>query len=169
MRHSYSVFIPDVYKKLCEPSITIVQGQNVCKDSLIFSEEFDDGLKKWNYETRFALDTQDAEYNLYEKRSETSFIRDNNFIIRPQVMTNVLDFDEQRIRKGEYKLGAACTPLISREDECERKAMYGLQIIPPVTSAFINTRNKFSFQYGRVEVRAKLPIGDWIYPREYIV
>lgn len=138
----------------------------MCKDSLIFADEFDDGLKKWNYETRFPLDTQDAEYNIYEKRSETSFIKENKLVIRPQLMTNVLDFDDRRIRSGEYNLGAACTPLENAVDECKKKANYGY-IIPPVTSAFLNTRKKFSFQYGRVEIKAKLPVGDWIYPRKY--
>ncbi|KAJ8930601.1 hypothetical protein NQ314_016571 [Rhamnusium bicolor] len=35
---------------------------------------------------------------------------------------------------------------------------------PPVISSQISTKNKFSFKYGKVEIRAKLPKGDWIYP-----
>lgn len=37
-------------------------------------------------------------------------------------------------------------------------------IIPPIQSARIHTRNSFSFTYGFVEVRAKMPKGDWIWP-----
>lgn len=33
-------------------------------------------------------------------------------------------------------------------------------------SARIRTVNTFSFKYGRVEVRAKMPIGDWLWPGE---
>lgn len=35
---------------------------------------------------------------------------------------------------------------------------------PPVDSAKINTANVFSFTYGRIEVSAKLPEGDWLIP-----
>jgi len=34
----------------------------------------------------------------------------------------------------------------------------------PIRSARIRTVNSFSFKYGRVEVKAKLPRGDWIWP-----
>jgi hypothetical protein len=156
----------DVMEKKCEQSITTVQGQTVCKDTLIFSEEFDDNLKKWNYETRFPLDTRDGEFVIYEKRSETSFIKNNNLIIKPEILTNVLDFDDRRIRGGTYNLGDDCTPVENHMKECEKKAKFG-RIIPPITSAFLNTRDKFSFQFGRVEIRAKLPVGDWIYPRKH--
>lgn len=36
--------------------------------------------------------------------------------------------------------------------------------IPPVQSARINTRNSHTIKYGRVEVTAKMPVGDWIWP-----
>lgn len=36
--------------------------------------------------------------------------------------------------------------------------------IPPIQSARINTRNSYSVKYGRIEVVAKMPVGDWIWP-----
>lgn len=57
-----------------------------------------------------------------------------------------------------------CTPLVGDERECERQANYGY-ILPPVTSAYLSTRNKFSFMYGRVEARVRGPIGDYLYAR----
>jgi beta-glucanase (GH16 family) len=38
------------------------------------------------------------------------------------------------------------------------------QVINPVMSARISTKNHYSITYGRVEVRAKLPRGDWLWP-----
>lgn len=35
-------------------------------------------------------------------------------------------------------------------------------IIPPIVSAKLNTKNNVLFQFGKLEVKAKLPIGDWI-------
>jgi len=37
-------------------------------------------------------------------------------------------------------------------------------IVNPVKSGRINTRKGASIQYGRVEVVAKLPAGDWLWP-----
>jgi beta-glucanase (GH16 family) len=37
-------------------------------------------------------------------------------------------------------------------------------IIPPVRSARLTTQGTKSIQYGRVEVTAKLPQGDWLWP-----
>lgn len=34
----------------------------------------------------------------------------------------------------------------------------------PIRSARLRTAESFSFKYGTVEVRAKLPTGDWIWP-----
>ena len=40
----------------------------------------------------------------------------------------------------------------------------GQDIINPIQSARIRTVNSFSFTYGTVEIRAKMPRGDWIWP-----
>ncbi|KXX82326.1 Beta-1,3-glucan-binding protein [Madurella mycetomatis] len=37
-------------------------------------------------------------------------------------------------------------------------------IVPPVLSGRINTRRGATIKYGRVEVTAKLPAGDWLWP-----
>eukprot|EP00475_Leptophrys_vorax_P045444 TRINITY_DN941_c0_g2_i5.p1 TRINITY_DN941_c0_g2~~TRINITY_DN941_c0_g2_i5.p1 ORF type:complete len:363 (-),score=111.87 TRINITY_DN941_c0_g2_i5:48-1136(-) len=47
---------------------------------------------------------------------------------------------------------------------CERTSGAGGNYINPVQSARIRTVNSFSFTYGRVEIRAKLPKGDWLWP-----
>lgn len=37
-------------------------------------------------------------------------------------------------------------------------------IIPPVRSARLNTKGKKSIKYGKVEIVAKMPKGDWLWP-----
>ena len=49
---------------------------------------------------------------------------------------------------------------------CERQA-HGNTIINPVRSACLTTEKSFSFKYGRVEIIAKLPIGDWLWPGKF--
>lgn len=47
--------------------------------------------------------------------------------------------------------------------ECVREAS-GAQILPPVMTGKITTKHKFNFKFGRIEVRAKLPSGNWLLP-----
>ena len=37
-------------------------------------------------------------------------------------------------------------------------------MINPIRSARLRSVKSFSFQYGRVEIKAKLPKGDWLWP-----
>lgn len=46
---------------------------------------------------------------------------------------------------------------------CERKGQ-GKDIVNPIRSAKITTKNSFAFKYGKMEVRAKNPAGDWLWP-----
>ena len=38
------------------------------------------------------------------------------------------------------------------------------RVINPVRSARINTKGKKSIRYGKVEIVAKMPVGDWLWP-----
>jgi hypothetical protein len=39
----------------------------------------------------------------------------------------------------------------------------GVHIINPIQSALLRSVNSYSMKFGRVEVRARLPKGDWIW------
>lgn len=56
--------------------------------------------------------------------------------------------------------------MIDPIQECERQA--GLKrVLPPIVTAKFRSKKSFSFKYGRVEIRARLPKGDWLFPRMY--
>ncbi|XP_014671705.1 PREDICTED: beta-1,3-glucan-binding protein-like, partial [Priapulus caudatus] len=38
------------------------------------------------------------------------------------------------------------------------------EIINPIQSARLRTLNSFAFKYGKVEVKAQMPVGDWLWP-----
>lgn len=46
---------------------------------------------------------------------------------------------------------------------CERTAFADGNILNPIQSARIRTIDSVSIRYGKVEVRARLPTGDWIW------
>jgi beta-glucanase (GH16 family) len=61
-------------------------------------------------------------------------------------------------------------------DQCTSNAFYGCErnaasgnYINPIQSARLRSLESFSFKYGRVEIRAKLPKGDWIWPAIWLL
>merc|ERR1712166_825200 len=47
---------------------------------------------------------------------------------------------------------------------CTRSAPDSGNYLNPIQSARLRSVNSFNFKYGRAEIRAKLPKGDWIWP-----
>lgn len=54
-----------------------------------------------------------------------------------------------------------CTSTVTAE--CTRQAL-SYSILPPVISARLTTKERFVLRYGKIEIRAKFPQGDWLYP-----
>jgi hypothetical protein len=59
----------------------------------------------------------------------------------------------------------------SPAEECTNPQFYGCErtgtpenYLNPIKSARLRTVYSFAFKYGKVEVRAKLPAGDWLWP-----
>jgi beta-glucanase (GH16 family) len=61
-------------------------------------------------------------------------------------------------------------------DVCTGNSFYGCSrasgggnVLNPIQSARLRTAGAFSFKYGRLEVEAKLPKGDWIWPAIWLL
>ena len=52
---------------------------------------------------------------------------------------------------------------------CFRTSGAGGNILNPIRSARIRTAESFNFRYGRVEVKAQLPRGDWLWPAIWLL
>lgn len=78
--------------------------------------------------------------------------------IKPTLTAN--KFGYEAIEKNHVRLDD-CTD--SNPANCERQAG-GNVIINPVRSARLTTQKSFSFKYGRAEIIARIPQGDWLWP-----
>lgn len=45
----------------------------------------------------------------------------------------------------------------------------GDEIINPIRSGKVKTPNSFKFKYGSLEVKAKIPLGDWLWPAIWLM
>ncbi|ETN65516.1 Gram negative binding protein subgroup A [Anopheles darlingi] len=150
----------------CGQTVTTVNGgQPSCAGALIFEDTFDQNSlgTKWQHEIRIPLDTESAEFLSYQDHPENSYIAGGRLFIVPTLVTMSPDYTDERIRTGELTLQGCISPT-NNPYECQRKAERAT-VLPPVMSAKLGTKNYFRFRYGRVEIRAKLPKGDWIFPQ----
>ncbi|KAJ6616523.1 Beta-1,3-glucan-binding protein, partial [Pseudolycoriella hygida] len=150
----------------CEPSITTVKGKTVCRNELIFEENFTGTTlsKLWKHAVKIPLDSEDAEFVSYQNLPNICSVRDGYFNIFPKLLCDMPGFSADSIRTGTLDFGARCTGVVDTEAECIRNAAH-FRILPPVVSCKIKTKQTFTFKYGKVEIRAKLPRGDWLYPQ----
>ncbi|KAG8229243.1 hypothetical protein J437_LFUL007929, partial [Ladona fulva] len=149
----------------CPKSVTIVNGAPACKGKLIFEEQFKKfDLRRWQHEITLS-GGKNWEFQLYDNNRTNSYVRNENLIIKPTLTADRLGNDyhlfagELSLQSGEP--GEKCTN--DYYHGCYKRA-FGASILNPVQSARIRTHNSFSFMYGKVEVKAKLPAGDWIHP-----
>ncbi|KAF2893401.1 hypothetical protein ILUMI_12795 [Ignelater luminosus] len=152
--------LKDEYSPLgptCRKSSTTVNGKTSCIERTILLDEFTGSsidTDKWTVEhMMLTYEPPTFEFNYYENSDSTRFISDGVLYLKP-----VLPASDNHIRRP-LDLRNGCTG--DTEATCYYKPA-GAFYSPPVKSARITS--KISFKYGVIEIKAKLPAGDWISP-----
>lgn len=139
---------------------------------LIFQDEFNKlDFSVWEHELTLAGDGNGS-FQQYTNNRTNSFVRDGKLYIKPT-------FTSAIIGDGGVAGNPSTTiDLASLEPamQCTGNAFWGCSrtstpdiYLNPIQSAALRTAHSFSFKYGRVEVRAKLPRGDWIWPAIWLL
>lgn len=112
------------------------------------------------------------EFEYYINNRTNSYVENSTLIIQPTLTSD---------RLGTQAVSGAIPTTLDLwggqpADECTSNAFYGCSrgsggglVINPIQSARIRTANAFSFKYGRLEVVAKMPKGDWIWPAIWLL
>ncbi|KAG0170409.1 hypothetical protein DFQ30_002561 [Apophysomyces sp. BC1015] len=87
------------------------------------------------------------EFQWYTNNRSNSFVRDGILYIRPTLTMDLLG--EENMKKGAHVNLCAGS---------------GGNYINPIQSACLRTIDSMTLKYGKVEVRARLPAGDWLWP-----
>ncbi|GLV44857.1 Gram-negative bacteria binding protein 3 [Carabus blaptoides fortunei] len=143
-------------------SQTTVNGNYACKGQLIFEDNFQTlNQKKWKTENK--ISGPDYQFVIYMNFPENVGVRNNLLYLKPTLSTD--RFGENFINE-QVNLGRNCTGIPGTPD-CDKKAET-YQILPPIISGRVKTKDTFAFRYGKVDIRAKLPKGNWIYPELFL-
>ena len=105
------------------------------------------------------------EFQYYDNNQSNSYVKDGVLSLKPSFLAD--DIGEDTLRGGGYRLDLWGS---QPADVCTGPHFHGCErwssgnILNPIRSARIRTAQSFNFKYGRVEVRAQLPVGDWLWP-----
>jgi beta-glucanase (GH16 family) len=140
---------------------------NSAFQKLVFNDDFDDlDTNRWQHEIT-AGGGGNWEFQWYTNNRSNSFVEDGILYIKPTLTTETIG--AENLAGGDYRLDLWGS---QPADSCTGNAFYGClriagaggNIINPIQSARLRTAQSFSFKYGHVKIRARLPRGDWIWP-----
>lgn len=92
--------------------------------------------------------------------SANTFVSSGNLHIKPTLTTDV--FGESFLTTGHVVIPSnQCSASYNKGCDRQGDSTY---IINPIRSTRMDTRQTFGFKYGTLEIRAKMPVGDWLWP-----
>jgi len=130
-------------------------------EELIWSDDFDTiDESKWNF---LVSSYPDGDLSYFRQNVSNQYISDG--ILNLDHTFTAFDYGEEFLYTGELDLNTLdpehpCNQGFDKEKYC--KLTTGPDILPPVTGNRLDSRHKFSFTYGRVEIRAKNMLGDFV-------
>ncbi|XP_046660248.1 beta-1,3-glucan-binding protein [Homalodisca vitripennis] len=119
-------------------------------------------LSQWQHEIHVGGTHLEDEFTVFTKDSEVISVLNGQLHISPILLEQ--KYSRNFVTSGTLNL-EECTAI--NLDFCSARAVSYL-ILPPVISARLTTKKTFSFLYGTVEIKAKLPKGDWIVPEIWL-
>eukprot|EP00298_Acanthocystis_sp_HF-20_P002375 c12795_g1_i1.p1 GENE.c12795_g1_i1~~c12795_g1_i1.p1 ORF type:complete len:422 (+),score=171.09 c12795_g1_i1:28-1293(+) len=148
-------------------ALAISQGQ----ETLVFHDDFTSlDTSVWQHEITMS-GGGNWEFERYWNNRSTSYTNNSVLYIKPMLLSDVLGIPcvtagcEVNIW-GDLINGGCTDPGFYG---CQRSSVAGATTLNPVLSARIRSATSFSFKYGRAEIRAKLPRGDWIWPAIWLL
>jgi len=149
----------------CNPTITKASGlkapNRICSGQLIFEDNFNSLDKSnWKFENTLA-GGGNGEFQWYPGHDiKNAYTTNGKLHIAPTTTASI--FGERYLTSERVVIPAGqCT--WSTDRGCDRTGSRD-HIINPIRSAKMDTRDSFYFKYGTVEIKAKLPVGDWLWP-----
>ena len=133
---------------------------------LALEDEFDTfNLSLWKHEITLS-GGGNWEFQAYLNNRSSSFVKDGILYIKPTLMEDQIGLDAVKNGYNMNLWGGSPADYCTQNEfyGCERTSGAGGNYLNPIKSARLRTADTFSFKYGKVEIKAKLPVGDWLWP-----
>jgi len=110
------------------------------------------------------------EFEYYTNNRSNSYVRDSILYIKPTLTADKIGWNNMMSSTMDIWGGSPADLCTSNFNYgCLRTGGGGGNILNPIQSARIRSVQSFSFTYGRLEIRAKLPRGDWLWPAIWLL
>jgi hypothetical protein len=151
---------------------TVLGLIGVANAALVWEDQFDKlDFGNWAHEITLG-GGGNWEFEWYVNNRTNSYVDEGVLHLQPTLTSDQIDADYMwsstafDIWGGEF--GNQCTS--NAFYGCSRAPAYSGQVLNPVKSARMRTAGKFSFGINhKVEIRAQLPKGDWIWPAIWLL
>ena len=144
----------------------------ILSKTLIFNEDFDKlNFKTWKHDITLS-GGGNWEFELYHNNRTNSYVNNGVLYITPTLTEDQIGPDNLRGNNFVMDLwGGSPAELCTGNNfyGCSRAAGVGGNIVNPIQSAKLTTSESFSFKYGIMEIKAKLPKGDWLWPAIWLL
>ncbi|EFX01881.1 gram-negative bacteria-binding protein [Grosmannia clavigera kw1407] len=133
------------------------------KYCMVLVDDFTQGFRKdiWTKEVQVG-GFGNGEFEETTADDENVFVRDGNLWIMPTLQDATLMEKDTLI---DLLANGSCTSTVFKDCVAATNTTAGnSSVVPPTRSGRITTKGSVSIKYGRVEVTAKLPAGDWLWP-----
>ncbi|PPQ94690.1 hypothetical protein CVT25_009545 [Psilocybe cyanescens] len=144
-------------------SVNVLDPSTLCP---VLTEDFSGGTldtSVWNYDIELG-GFGNGEFEMTTGDSDNLFLRNGELYIMPTLTSDKVD---NVLDGGKFTLDGCTT---DNKTACSATSDQSLgTVINPVQSARINTKGNKSIRYGKVEFRAKLPTGDWLWPAVWML
>ncbi|KAK9762625.1 hypothetical protein K7432_011468 [Basidiobolus ranarum] len=132
---------------------------------LVFEDNFDSfDLSRWKHDITLG-GGGNWEFEYYFNNRSNSYVKDGVLYIKPTLTSERLG-EEAVVRGGTIDLWGN-----EPANACTGNAFFGCQrtsdgnnILNPIQSALVRSHKAISVKHGKIEIRARLPRGDWIWP-----
>ncbi|XP_019855204.1 PREDICTED: beta-1,3-glucan-binding protein-like [Amphimedon queenslandica] len=106
------------------------------------------------------------EFEAYLNNRSNSYVRDGVLYIKPTLLEDQIGLANVKDGFDMNIWGGSPADLCTQNEfyGCERTSGAGGNYLNPIKSARLRTAESFNFKYGKVEVKAKAPKGDWLWP-----
>ncbi|CCM00465.1 uncharacterized protein FIBRA_02498 [Fibroporia radiculosa] len=143
-------------------SVNVLSNSELCS---VLSEDWSGGLdlnQTWSPDNQLG-GFGNGEFQITTTSSTNLYVKNNELYIYPTLTSDTLSGGYPAIFDGGSYTVPDCST--SNKTACSATSSNKTStVINPVMSSRISTQNSYSIKYGRVEVVAKLPQGDWLWP-----
>ena len=134
-------------------------------ETLIWEDQFDKlDFSKWQHEISLS-GGGNWEFEWYTNNRTNSFVEDGVLYLQPTLFKD--NIGDAAMHTADFNIWGGSPADVCTSNAfygCERNAAASGNVLNPIQSARLRSVGKFQTKYGKIEIKAQLPKGDFIWP-----